>query len=239
MRLRQPGFGKITLEKSPFYGIFLISVNNNTLEKRMQYLDFQKALKNFTVFSLTDIRQVEPGFCRRRLNEWQEKGYIKKVIKGYYIFSGLAFEEKVLFEIANRIYSPSYISFEMALAYYGLIPESVYGITSASTRKTSHFKTPVGEFIYRTIQPKLFFGFEFLKNNGKLFKLASPEKAFLDLFYIKTELRDSASFEGLRINRAVFLKLMNRGKMNDYSGAYSEKSLKRRIESFWEHISHA
>ena len=109
----------------------------------MQYLEFQKSFNNFTVFSLADIRQVEPGFYRRRLNEWQGKGYLKKVIKGYYIFSGMVLKESVLFEIANRIYNPSYISFEMALAYYGLIPESVYGITSASTRKTSHFRTPV------------------------------------------------------------------------------------------------
>lgn len=166
----------------------------------MQYLEFQKAFSDFTVFSLADIRQAEPGFHRRRLNEWQEKGYIKKVIKGYYIFSGLAIKEDVLFEIANRIYSPSYISFEMALAYYGLIPESVYGITSASTRKTSHFRTAIGDFIYRTIRPRLYFGFELLKNNGKLFRMASPEKAFIDLFYIKTGLRENTGFEGLRVN---------------------------------------
>ena len=204
----------------------------------MQYIDFQNAFKNFTVFSLADIRQVEPGFLRRRLNEWQEKGYIKKVIKGYYVFSSLGLDEKALFEIANRIYSPSYISFEMALAYYGLIPESVYGITSASTRKTSHFVTPLGEFLYRTIRPKLYFGFDLLKNDGKRFLLASPEKAFLDLLYIKTEFRDAAGFEGMRINREVFLKLMGRGKMNDYLGAYGQKSLKSRVDNFWEYIAH-
>lgn len=205
----------------------------------MQYLEFQKVFSNFTVFSLADIRQADPGFHRRRLNEWQEKGYIKKVIKGYYIFSGLAIKEDVLFEIANRIYSPSYISFEMALAYYGLIPESIYGITSASTRKTSHFRTAIGDFIYRTIRPRLYFGFELLKNNGKPFRIASPEKAFIDLFYIKTGLREDAGFEGLRVNRKAFLKLMDRGRMNDYLDAYAGKSLKRRIDSFWDYIRHA
>ena len=127
----------------------------------------------------------------------------------------------------------------MALSYYGLIPESVYGITSASTRKTSHFKTSVGAFIYRTIRPKLYFGFDFLKNNEKLFKMASAEKAFLDLFYIKTELRDAASFEGLRINREAFLKLMNHGKINGYLCVYGQVSLKRRVSNFWEYIRHA
>jgi len=205
----------------------------------MNYIEFQKILGLFTVFSLVDIRQVDPAFYRRRLNEWQKKGYIRKVIKGYYIFTDRALDEKALFEIANRIYPPSYVSFEMALAYYGLIPESVYGITSASTRKTSHFKTPIGSFIYRTIRPKLYFGFDFLKNNEKLFKLASPEKAFLDLFYIKTELCDTMSFEGLRINREVFFKLMNRDKVDGYLGVYGQVSLKRRVNDFWEYIRYA
>ena len=205
----------------------------------MNYIEFHKILGPFTVFSLTDIRQVDPAFYRRRLNEWQKKGYIRKVIKGYYIFADRALDEKALFEIANRIYPPSYVSFEMALAYYGLIPESVYGITSASTRKTSHFKTTIGSFIYRTIKPKLYFGFNLLRNNEKLFRLASPEKAFLDLFYIKTELRDTASFEGLRINREIFLKLMNYDKINGYLGTYGQVSLRRRVNNFWEHIRHA
>lgn len=205
----------------------------------MSYLEFRKIMGLFTVFSLADIRQADPVFHRRRLNEWQEKGYIRKVVKGYYIFADTPLGEKGLFEVANRIYAPSYVSFEMALAYYGLIPESVYGITSASTRKTSHFKTPIGDYIYRTIRPKLYFGFDLLKNTDKFFKLASPEKAFLDLFYIKTELRDAASFEGLRIDHNAFLKLMGHGKMNDYLGVYGQASLKRRVNNFWEYIRHA
>lgn len=205
----------------------------------MNYIEFQKIIGPFTVFSLSDIRQADPVFHRRRLNEWQEKGYIRKIIKGYYVLADRAIDERVLFEIANRIYAPSYVSFEMALSYYGLIPESVYGITSASTRKTSHFKTQIGSFIYRTIRPKLYFGFDLLKNNGKLFKLASAEKAFLDLFYINTELRDAASFESLRINREAFLKLMDRDKINGYLDVYAQTSLKRRVNNFWEYIRNA
>jgi predicted transcriptional regulator of viral defense system len=205
----------------------------------MHYIEFQKIFHSFTVFSLSDIRQADPAFCRRRLSEWQEKGYIRKIIKGYYIFADKLLDEKALFEIANRIYPPSYVSFEMALSYYGLIPESVYGVTSAATRKTSRFKAPIGTFIYRAIRPRLYFGFDFLKNGEKLFKLASAEKALLDLFYIKPGLCDKASFEGLRINRKAFVKLMDRSKVNDYLNVYGQPSLKRRINNFWEYISHA
>lgn len=44
----------------------------------MNYLTFRKAFNGFTVIALADIRAVEPNFHRRRLNEWQDKGYLTK-----------------------------------------------------------------------------------------------------------------------------------------------------------------
>jgi predicted transcriptional regulator of viral defense system len=205
----------------------------------MKYIEFGKSMGGFPVFSLADIRQADPAFHRRRLNEWQEKGYLKKVIKGYYIFADLPLDEKELFEIANRIYAPSYVSFEMALAYYGLIPESVYGITSASTRKTMHFKTTIGEFSYRAIRPKLYFGFEYLTGNSRHAKIASPEKALLDYFYLHPELSDADGFKEMRVSREVVSEKINHKKLMSYAGVYTQKSLKRRVEAFWEYITHA
>ena len=37
--------------------------------------------------------------------------------------------------LAGSIYGPSYISFEYALSYYGLIPEAVYTVTCATFEK--------------------------------------------------------------------------------------------------------
>ena len=37
--------------------------------------------------------------------------------------------------LASIIYGPSYLSFEFALSYYGLIPEAVYHFTSATFNK--------------------------------------------------------------------------------------------------------
>ena len=36
------------------------------------------------------------------------------------------------FLLASSLLSPSYLSFDFALSYYGLIPEKVFSITSAS-----------------------------------------------------------------------------------------------------------
>src|SRR3989338_6658324 len=109
----------------------------------MKFLEFKQNLKDFITFNLQDIRKIEPGFDLRRLSEWQRKGYIQKLRRGYYIFSDIALNEEKLFLVANRLYGPSYVSLEMALSFYGLIPEGVYALTSITTRKTEHFKAPV------------------------------------------------------------------------------------------------
>ncbi|MBU4602769.1 hypothetical protein KKA86_06685, partial [bacterium] len=70
----------------------------------MKFLELKSELRGFTIFSLNEIKNIEPDFHRRRLNEWQDKGYIKKVVRGYYIFSDLKLSEEILFKIANRIY---------------------------------------------------------------------------------------------------------------------------------------
>ena len=89
----------------------------------MQYLDLKTQLKDFLVFSIKDIEKVDLSFHKQRLSEWQKKSYVKKIRQGFYIFADLEINEKTLFTIANRIYEPSYISLEMALSIYGLIPK--------------------------------------------------------------------------------------------------------------------
>lgn len=205
----------------------------------MQYIELKEKLKGFTVFCLGDIKKIDPNFHRRRLNEWQDKGYIIKVVRGHYLFSGLKLDENALFEIANKIYSPSYISFEAALSYYGLIPESIWGITSASSRRTYAFKTKMGRFFYRTVKPKLFFGYEILPYNGKGFKIASAEKALLDYFYLNSGIRDKDGFAGLRINKDAFRGIIKEEKFSEYLRRFKQKTLTKRIRSFLEFMKHA
>lgn len=205
----------------------------------MNYIKLKNSLKDYTIFSLNDIKMIDSSFYLRRLNEWQDKGYIKKIIRGYYIFSDLEINEYVLFEIANKIYNPSYISSEMALSYYHLIPESIYGITSVSTRRTYSFKTPLAEFIYKTIKPQLFFGYNLIKYNNKSIKIASLEKAILDYFYLHSDIKRKNDFASLRLNKEIFLKEVDEEKLNKFLERFAQKSLTKRIKSFGEFMKNA
>ena len=202
----------------------------------MRYNDFREALKIFTVFSVDDIRRIDNRFNVRRLVEWQDKGYIKKIIRGHYIFANLELNENVLFEIANRIYSPSYISFEMALSFYHMIPESVYGLTSATSRKTKVFKTKIGDFIYRTIQPRLLFGYKLIDCIGRRFKVAEPEKALLDYFYLNTSIKSEDDFAEMRIDREQYLTYVDENRLLAYINEFRQKRLSKRVKSFMEYM---
>ena len=57
----------------------------------------------------------------------------------------------IAYLLAGSIYGPSYISFEFALSYYGLIPEAVHVVTCASfeKKKKKTYDTIFGTFTYR------------------------------------------------------------------------------------------
>jgi predicted transcriptional regulator of viral defense system len=194
----------------------------------MNYLELRATLKDFTIFSLADVRKIAPNIHRRRLYEWQKKGYLKKIIKGYYIFADQPTSENILFEIANRLHIPSYISFETALAYHNLIPESVLATTSASTRRTYHFQTVLGEFIYHSLKPELFTGYNLVKSQGKCFKIASPEKALLDYLYLNPNIKSRADFASLRIEA----NKLDWKKINKLLPLFKQKTLTKRLALF-------
>lgn len=111
--------------------------------------------------------------------------------------------------LANHIFGPSYVSFDSALSFYGLIPERVYEVTSATTKPVRRFDNSTGRFSFTRLPlPYYSFGIRHLAVADEQYILiASPEKALVDKV-ITTEgirLRSTKSaaeflFENLRID---------------------------------------
>lgn len=197
----------------------------------MQFRDFQQQLSPYPVFSLQDIRKVIPAFSYRQLNRWEQKEYLRNIRQGYYSFTDQELNQLFLFRAANKIYSPSYISLEMALKWYGLIPEEVFQITSVSTKKTASFMTPIGNFSYRHLKPSLFFGYHLLEKNPSIL-MANLEKALLDYLYLNPRLKSADDFLGMRINRDELYSQLNLEKFKSYLDIFDNKALKRRAHLF-------
>ena len=205
----------------------------------MQFFKLKTQLNDFLVFSIKDIEKIDPDFHSQRLSEWQVKGYIKRITKEYYVFSDLEINESVLFLIANKIYHPSYISFEVAFSYYNLIPESVYSITSATSQKTNNFQTDFSAFSYRRLKAKLLFGYRLVEYRNQSFRIAEVEKAVLDFFYLNAHLKTENDFVEIRFNNEEFRTLANIDKLKKYLNAFENKALEKRITRFLKYINYA
>lgn len=198
----------------------------------MRFLDFKSHFEVFRAFSVQDILKWDPAFDTRRLVEWQKKKYLKRIVNRWYLFADANLDENFLYLAANRIYSPSYISFESGLAYYRLIPEGVYTITSATTLKTNQFTTSLGAFNYRHLKPDLMFGYRLIEVAGQRFKMAEPEKLLLDYMYLNTELQSANDFESIRINQTELRTLLNESRLDEYLALFENKALEKRVNTF-------
>jgi len=77
---------------------------------------------------------------------------------------------------------PSYVSLQSALYFHDMIsqiPEVIYGVSLARTRI---YETPVASFSIHHIPSRFFFGYE--KRGENHVRMASPEKALLDILYL-------------------------------------------------------
>lgn len=82
-------------------------------------------------------------------------------------------------EIAFALVSPSYLSFESALYRHGVLSQSPRGaLTVATAGRPGRVETPFGLIQFIHLKRALFFGYD-------ADRIAIPEKAWLDLLYIR------------------------------------------------------
>lgn len=133
--------------------------------------------------------------------------------------------------LAGAIYGPSYLSFEFALSWHNLIPETVRVFSSATCGKgrKKRYNTAFGVYTYRDIPTEAFpYGTCLYTENGYGFILASSGKALCDKLYTcspcanKKELRQLL-FDDLRIDENAFYNT-DRDEMMELAGLYRTKN---------------
>jgi len=131
------------------------------------------------VFSIKDLRKLFPedAYLKTSVSRMLERGDLIQVVRGVYTLNQKDLDVE---KIAPQLYYPSYISFESALAKYGIINQGRYGLTLATTRHSRQMTIAGTECIYSKLKPALFFGFDLIHG----VYLASPEKAVLDELYL-------------------------------------------------------
>lgn len=141
------------------------------------------------------------------LRKMVENNIIVKLERNKYILNNKNIHS---FNIANSLYPQSYISFETALNFYGILSQFPHEITSATIKKS--IRKSINGFIYSYthIKNDLFFGYE--KNNGVL--IAEPEKALLDQIYLSLR-----GFKSINLDEYDF-STIKKGKLSEYYNKY-------------------
>ena len=180
-------------------------------------------------FQSLSVKYKEYSNIYQKINNECKKGILVKIKRGLYT-DDLYNDKEV---IANICYNPSYISFEYALSYYGIIPEIVSTFTSATfgkkNNKIYHMKDST--FDYKSVPDDVFpMGILIMKNSKDIsYKIASKEKALCDLLYSKYPVRSikdlkTLLFEDMRIDENDILK-MNVEFIKEIAPLYHSNSL--------------
>lgn len=188
-------------------------------------LEKLKKIKIFTAIEFSRIFNVNYQTAKKAIYRYKKKGIIKEAKKGLYF---LVKEPPIEFEIANKLYRPSYISFETALSFYGIIPETTFEIISATSKATRSFIVDNLKFSYKKIKKEYYFGYAPLKIRGRTILIAEPEKALLDLLYFVFLRKREFHYE--RLN----LKKIRKKKFFEYAKIYNKKKFLDFLKDFYD-----
>ncbi len=151
----------------------------------MKTIELKNALP-LSVFSHEMVSSIlEKSFSNvnEKISNLIKNGDLIRLKKGFYTFSK-PYQTKAidLISAANMLYTPSYVSFDYALSFYGMIPERVSEITSATSKNEKLFETPIGRFSYKKVSIEAYsLGVDWIYDDiegGKF--IATPEKALCD-----------------------------------------------------------
>lgn len=191
-------------------------------------------------YQVPDQLFVTPGdlfrrygkFDHRILRGWIKAGRVRKLRKGLYPGQPDYVRCSVdMFTVANRLQTPSYVSFTMGLRYHNLIPEGVFEITSATTRKASVFRYRYQRYSYQTLPPKLFFGYEVVPFRGNTYVVAEIEKVLLDVAYVTPFFEDPGWLYEVRFDDDEMRENINWVRMYCYARAMGSERIMRGVEA--------
>jgi len=174
---------------------------------------------NQTVFTVKELSleflSLSENQLKSRLSYYARKGKILRLRRGIY-----GKEKFDFFELANKIYTPSYISFETVLKKEGIIFQENSTIFAASylTRKINCLDL---EIFYRKLKDEVLTNSKGIKKRNNYY-IASKERAFLDTVFVCK----SYYFDNLSV--------LDWEKVFDLLKIYKSKALEKRIKQYFK-----
>ncbi len=177
---------------------------------------------------------TNPYACISRM---VDNGELIRLKNGFFVIASKIENASVPYEqIGNLLYGPSYISFEWALSQYGMIPEGVYVVTSATALRSKSYKTPLATFDYTYLNHSRYtIGVDQKENFAGGYLIATPEKALADLVHLKSKHLEAKDLlidlvEGRRMDEGD-LKNLNKKHLLEIAENYHSRAVKQLVNT--------
>lgn len=152
-------------------------------------VDKLSGLPFFGVSVVAQLLEIENEVAGQLLSRWVANGRVVRIKRGIYMsreyYDRHLNDWDFLGLISSVINPNAYLSKEYVLQKYGVMTESVFAVTSVTTKNTSKIASKLGSFLYYHIKPKLFGGYIEKMVGGVEVKEATLGKALFDYLYFR------------------------------------------------------
>ena len=191
----------------------------------MKFEEFMTRVQNLPLIDSEILMPGEPkpDNIKVQLARWVKSGRLIQLKRGIFVLAEPYRKTEIdQTLIASFLIQPSYISQEKSLEFHNLIPEAVYVYTCVTTRRPVTFETPLGVYDYRHLRTSLFWGYESIKLKNQTAFMATPEKALLDLIYLKHIKVTMDYLEGLRLQ---YVEKINMKRLMFYAQRFEKPGI--------------
>jgi predicted transcriptional regulator of viral defense system len=179
-----------------------------------EWLSFFREHKRKKISTLSDIVTLsdeKKASLSVQLSRMAKAGIVENPLKGIYLNP---FNTPSAEEIAMVLRYPSYLSMEYALSESGILSQHAFTLTLVTTGPTHTFTSEKHTYEYHQIKGSLFWGY---KKEGSI-QIAHPEKALLDLIYIRYTRNRSRDKERIfSLMDDMYLDELDQEMLSEYS----------------------
>jgi len=179
-----------------------------------------------TVFTFKDLLLMWGGIdvitARKRVNYYIKSGNLYPIRRGIYAKD----KNYDRFELATKIFTPAYISFETVLGNAG-VTFQYYSQIFVASYQTKEIIADGQKIVYKTLKSSILTNSAGIENKEH-YAIASPERAFLDVVYLNKDYHfdQLSSLDWKKVNGLLPIygnnKRMNR-QINKYYQATQEQ----------------
>jgi predicted transcriptional regulator of viral defense system len=124
--------------------------------------------------------------AKKLITKLVKNGWLIRIKRGLFAisdFSSRGFLSLSPYVVANLLVKNSYVSFESALAYYGMFDQLTNKIISISLMRYKTVQVNNAEYSFINIKKALYFGWQEVVIDNKIARVATAEKALIDIVH--------------------------------------------------------